>query len=154
MIGALVRSEDTAWVPPVDFVLEMSSDTSPAEIYADTTWLKLKDRLLFAAGDTFSVGSTGGAVNTSLAVSQLPSHSHTGSTSKNGGHTHTIQAVIRGEGEGRVKESANCKGDTVAVTTSAAGAHGHTGTLGSVGSGQSFSILNSYYAVNMWRRIG
>ena len=154
MIGAFVRSEYTAWVPPVDFVLEMSSDTRPAEIYADTTWLKLKDRLLFAAGDTFSVGSTGGAVNTSLAVSQLPSHSHTGSISKNGGHTHTIQAVIRGEGEGRVYESSNCKGDTVAVTTSAAGAHGHTGTLGSVGSGQSFSILNSYYAVNMWRRIG
>lgn len=154
MVGALVGNEDTAWVPPVDFVLEMNSDISPAEIYVGTTWLKLKDRLLFAAGDTFSVGSTGGAVNISLAVSQLPSHSHTGSTSKNGGHTHTISAVIRGEGEGRVSNSANCKGDTIAVTTSAAGAHSHTGTLGSAGSGQSFSVLNCYYAVNMWRRIG
>lgn len=154
MIGALVRSEDTAWVPPVDFVLEMSSDTSPAEIYADTTWLKLKDRLLFAAGDTFSVGSTGGAVNTSLAVSQLPSHSHTGSTSKMVGIPIRFRLSFGERVRAVFMKAQTARGDTVAVTTSAAGAHGHTGTLGSVGSGQSFSILNSYYAVNMWRRIG
>ena len=39
-------------------------------------------------------------------------------------------------------------------TTSSAGAHTHTATIGSTGGGQSFSIMNPYYAVNIWQRVG
>lgn len=108
MTGAVTGIADPGWVPPVDFVMEMADSTSPAAIYAHTIWTQLKDCIVFAAGDTFAAGSSGGRAKVTLTT----------------------------------------------VTTSSAGSHGHTLTIGSTGSGQAFSILNPYQAVNIWQRVG
>ena len=52
---------------------------------------------------TYAVGATGGANNVTLATSELPAHSHTGTAASGGAHTHT-------------------------GTTNSAGAHTHTYT--------------------------
>lgn len=140
------------WVPPVDFVLEMADDTSPAAIYANTIWTQLKDCIIFAAGDTFAVGSSGGRASVTLTTNELPTHSHNGSTSSSGAHTHTI-ACSNNSGYA-FNTGINYYVSDATVTTSSAGSHRHTLTIGSTGSGQAFSILNPYQAVNIWQRVG
>nr|DAU71816.1 MAG TPA: Baseplate structural protein [Caudoviricetes sp.] len=40
------------------------------------------------------------------------------------------------------------------MTTSSAGGHNHTLYIDSAGGGSSFSIMNPYYAANIWQRVG
>ena len=49
--------------------------TSPASLFGGT-WEQIKDKFLLAAGDIYAVGSTGGEVDVTLTVAQMPSHSH------------------------------------------------------------------------------
>lgn len=152
MTGAVTGIADPGWVPPVDFVMEMADSTSPAAIYAHTIWTQLKDCIVFAAGDTFAVGSSGGRASVALTTNELPTHSHNGSTSSSGAHTHTIACS---NNSGYVfSTGVNYYVSDATVTTSSAGSHGHTLTIGSTGSGQAFSILNPYQAVNIWQRVG
>lgn len=161
MTGAVTYTLDTDWVPPVDFVLEMYGSTSPASIYDGTTWTQLKNCIIFAAGSTFGAGSSGGSTSVSLNTNYLPSHSHTIGTGSSGGHYHSaaMPSVISGvassnaigfNGSGSRRDN---YGDRT-VTLSSAGGHGHTLTVGSTGSGSSWSVMNPYYAVNIWQRVG
>lgn len=152
MTGAVTGIAAPGWVPPVDFVLEMADDTSPAAIYANTVWTQLKDCVIFAAGDTFAAGSNGGRAKVTLTTNELPTHSHSGSTGKSGAHTHTI-ASSNNSGYNFLSGTTDLASGTT-VTTSSAGSHGHTLTIGSTGGGQAFSILNPYQAVNIWQRVG
>ena len=156
MNGSVVKQENTQWIPPVDAVLEMHSGTSPAEIYPDTVWTQLKNCIIIAAGDTFKAGKTGGQAQISLTTSNLAPHTHSGSTSTNGAHTHTISGSVQsnwvyGLGPTAYRDS---RVNIATFSTSSAGAHTHTATIGSTGGGQSFSIMNPYYAVNIWQRVG
>ena len=49
----------------------------------------LVDRVPVGKTNINSVGNTGGNSSITLSVSQLPSHTHTGTTDSNGSHTHT-----------------------------------------------------------------
>ncbi len=40
MTGAVIYNINSGWVPPVDYVLEVYDDTSPAVMYADTIWMQ------------------------------------------------------------------------------------------------------------------
>ncbi len=153
MTGAVTGIAAPGWVPPVDFVLEMADDTSPAAIYANTIWTQLKDCIIFAAGDTFAAGNSGGRANVTLTTNELPTHNHSGSTSQSGAHAHTIASSTGGGYGFQTAVSSGGIAQTT-VTTSSAGSHGHTLTIGSTGSGQAFSILNPYQAVNIWQRVG
>ena len=152
MTGAVTGIAAPGWVPPVDFVLEMADDTSPAAIYANTVWTQLKDCIIFAAGDTFAAGSSGGRTKVTLTTNELPTHSHSGSTGQSGAHTHTI-ASSNNSGYNFLSGTTYLASGTT-VTTSSAGSHGHTLTIGSTGGGQAFSILNPYQAANIWQRVG
>lgn len=161
MYGAITYPLDTDWVPPVDFVLEVYGSTSPASIYAGTTWTQLKNCIVFAAGSTFGAGGSGGNASVSLNTNHLPSHSHTVSTGSSGGHYHSttipmaFQNVESAHGLGTEGSYSSYEtyGDRT-VTLSNAGSHGHTLTVGSAGGGQAFDIMNPYYAVNIWQRVG
>ena len=72
MTGAVTGIADPGWVPPVDFVMEMADSTSPAAIYAHTIWTQLKDCIVFAAGDTFAAGSSGGRAKVTLTTAEVP----------------------------------------------------------------------------------
>ena len=156
MIGSVIKQEDTQWIPPVDAVLEMHSATSPAAIYPDTVWTQLKNCIIIAAGDTFKAGETGGQTQISLTADNLAAHTHSGSTSEDGAHTHTISGSVQRNwvfGPGPTANR-NKRLNVATFSTSSAGAHTHTATIGSTGSGQAFDIMNPYYAVNIWQRVG
>lgn len=139
-------------VPPVGFIWKSSSSVSPASIFANTTWSQIKDRAIIAAGGSYGNGSTGGSSSATLSVNNLPSHTHSGSTSSAGGHSHEA-TVLTTSGYRRVWGGPTGFTDAT-VTTSSAGGHSHNVSLSNAGSGGSFSILNTYIVRYMWERIG
>lgn len=60
---------------PVTTLYWTSDPRNPGDVYGGT-WKQIKDRFILAAGDTYSNGATGGNADTTLAVDNLPSHSH------------------------------------------------------------------------------
>ena len=82
---------------PVGSYWWTQDDTDPNEAYGGT-WVRVKDKFVFAAGDTYSAGNTGGNASVTLSTSQLPGHTHSftpeGAVSAHthglAGHTHTF----------------------------------------------------------------
>ena len=93
-----------------------------------------------------------------IAVGEMPSHSHTGSTNTTGEHTHSIgTADISGE---HLDLSPNT-GDTlynirsgyITRVTANAGNHAHIVTINNTGGNQPHNNMQPYLAVYMWKRI-
>jgi hypothetical protein len=108
----------------------------------------LRDRFVIGAGSTYAVASTGGASTKTLTTTELPSHTHT-ATSTDSGHTHTYSGNVTSTtflysaGGGSPSIGIPDKGGS----TVNSGTANITTTIGSTGSGSSFSILNPYYAL-------
>ena len=92
-----------------------------------------------------------------MAVGEMPSHSHTGSTNTTGEHTHSIgTADISGE---HLDLSPNT-GDTlydirygyITRVTANAGNHAHIVTINNTGGNQPHNNMQPYLAVYMWKR--
>ena len=157
-IGAVSVPSKT-WVPPVGMIITTGSSTSPAALYDGTSWTQIKDRFLIGAGGSYSLGSTGGSTSHTLSVAEMPAHSHSATVSSSGAHTHTVSSYY-GTGSVNMMSDNDYTGDSndyrpiyPTNTTSSAGTHTHTATIGSTGSGQSFSILNPYIAKYVWYRV-
>ena len=60
---------------PVGSYYWSSNATSPSELFGGT-WEQIKDRFILAAGDSYSVGSSGGEASHTLSADEIPSHSH------------------------------------------------------------------------------
>lgn len=151
-IGA-VNTLSSKWAPPVGAIITTSSSVSPAADYAGTSWAQIKDRFLMGAGGSYTLGSTGGSASHTLSVAEMPAHNHSGSITATGNHTHTVSSR-----SGRSQQFYT--GTTISgcvtsgpKTTSSAGAHTHSVTIGSTGSGQAFSVLNPYVGKYVWRRV-
>lgn len=72
---------------PVGSLYWSSSPTDPATLFGGT-WVRIKDRFVLAAGDTYANGATGGSATVQLTESNLPAHSHTCSSTSTS-HTHS-----------------------------------------------------------------
>ena len=165
-----------------------SKSTNPASLFGGT-WAQIKDRFVLACGDTYNTtGATGGASTVTLSVSNMPSHSHTfswtgnhthsitdsghshtGKTSTNGAHRHSIGFAYEFYGDENGYRNVTNKGST---NTSENGKHSHSfttdsaktgisinsttisisGTTGSNGSGSAFNILPPYVVKYCWER--
>lgn len=142
-----------SWVPPVGFIMSTGSPTSPAAQYANTSWTQIKNYFIIGAGGNYSLGSTGGSTSHTLTVAEMPAHSHSGSITAVGNHTHTLTAYT-GSGSYLYYRDDNSPyyiGEQT-YDTSTAGAHAHTVSIGYSGGGGSFSILNPYIGKYVWRR--
>lgn len=124
----------------------------------------LRDRFIVGVGSQYQVRDTGGTASVTLNVNQIPSHTHTASTSDAGAHTHTGTAFDAGnhthpyvdtyfsEHWGPDKSlgnslmgSAHSDSDNALYTmnrvTSAGGAHSHPISIESAGThGHSVSV--------------
>lgn len=126
---------------------------------ADTTWHlcdgtngtpDLRGRFILGASDAHVVGSTGGEEATGLSIDNFPPHSFSGTTSTDGEHTHTVYG-----GDGEVNHT-NIEGFEVNShlweannkQTSAAGAHHHTFTTNTLGSGVKHNNMPPYYTLS------
>lgn len=135
----------------------------------------LQNKFVIGAGNSYAVGATGGATSVTLTESQLPSHSHSASSSFSGnamaGHSHAIyvndpghnhQYKTYGLGNNGLLGNAynnydwgyaNTANTYTGVTASASSVSAGTPTgsvsttVGATGSGAAVNILNPYYAL-------
>lgn len=111
--------------------------------------------------------------NHSGSTGSAGSHSHSAWTGGAGGHSHTVSAAVTqkhevsklvvggADGSGTYGYSfssgiatTSWVGDhTHDVGMNEAGAHTHTVSIGSTGSGQAMSVLNPYHALYIWVRV-
>ncbi len=78
--------------PSQYFITEETSN--PAVIWPGTTWEKLEGRVLIGAGGSFQLKSEGGVASITLALANIPGHTHSFSatTSTAGAHSHTVSS--------------------------------------------------------------
>ena len=101
------------------------------------------------------------------------SHSHSAWTGGAGGHSHTVSAAVTQKHEVNKLGASGADGSgtygytfssgtattswvgdhTHGVGMNEAGAHTHTVSIGSTGSGKAMSVLNPYYALYIWVRV-
>ena len=153
--------------------------TSPAS-FIGGTWERIEGEFIMGASDAYPAGTTGGSATHTQTVAEMPSHNHSGSTGSAGshshsawtggagGHNHTVSAAIAnkngpmmavenseyGQYADNGTPTTSWVGDhTHGVGMNEAGAHTHTVSIGSTGSGQAMSILNPYHSLYIWVRV-
>lgn len=93
-------------------------------------------------------GSIGGSNSRTLAVGQLPSHNHGGSTPSAGAHEHSDTGYDSSKDSTGIYDSdypVMTSGGKYSATSRSAGGHDHTGvSFGSTGSGNSIENKPSY----------
>lgn len=119
----------------------------------------LRDRFIVGAGNSYSVGNTGGSASVTLTTNQMPSHSHgnnfsvsvSGTTTDDGEHTHVVGAGSDGTNYGYVAAAPRMY-DTITID---GGAHKHTfrgtgslsGSISNSGGSQAHENRPPYYAI-------
>ena len=101
----------------------------------------LRDKFIVGAGNSYSVGATGGAASVTLSVAQMPSHSHSASASSDGGFEHSLGDQHGGGnayyGMGTIYYDNNRD----------LGDHSHAITVNSTGGGQPHENRPPYYSL-------
>jgi microcystin-dependent protein len=173
-LGAPVAATDAApigSVYPVGSVyINAEVATNPATLLGFGTWAAIAaGRMLIgqngADADFDTAGETGGAKTAALATTNLPSHTHTGTTASDGAHTHSVtdpghthsMGITHGDQDGSssngaIDGSLNTGSATTGISIVSGGAHTHTFTTAATGDGTAFSIMNPFLVVYMWKR--
>lgn len=157
---------------PIGSIYMSTNNTSPATLFGGT-WSALdQGRVLIGAGTSHPAGETGGS-------EELQNHTHTGSITSAGDHTHVVSGradsagahtheteAWRGNGGGSgtvigfvsgtpgsdTTTSAGAHTHNINCTASSSGTHTHSLIIGSAGSGNSGN-MQPYLSVFMWSRV-
>ena len=152
MTGQIKGLGGSTYIPDIGYVWKSADSTCPAELYEGTTWAQIKDQAILASGDTYTPGNSGGGTTATLTTVEMPAHTHSGSTSSAGAHTHTVnQECVKNEAQGTYSDYSLYE---TYATTSSSGTHTHTVTVNSTGEGKPFDIMMPYIVRYMWERIG
>ena len=134
-VGDLKKS-----IYPVGSIYLSVESTSPASLFGGS-WERIEDRFLLAAGDSYSVGDTGGEATHTLTTSEMPEHNHIIGNKPGSGGTPQIWF---NQWDWYLKD----------VWYQF---YSGTTTLGSCtrtnGGGQSHNNMPPYYTVYMWKRV-
>ena len=153
---------------PVGSIFISVSSTNPGN-FLGGTWVAFgTGRTLVGIntgdGDFNSAEKAGGSMTSTLAVANLPSHTHsipqlTGTTSTNGAHTHNLgyRSGVSQDGPMWWSDPGTVDSWGSGMGMQSAGNHSHTvttnaSTTGATGSGSAFSVMNPYITVYMWKR--
>ncbi len=71
-----IQSTIMSLIYPVGSIYMSVNATSPATLFGGT-WEQLKDKFLLGAGESYSIGTTGGESTHVLTYNELPTHGHT-----------------------------------------------------------------------------
>ena len=139
---------------PIGSIYMAVNDISPATIFGGT-WERIKDRFLLSAGDTYANGSTGGEATHQLTTNEMPSHTHTISSS--GAHKHTFEGYLQTSISSSKtylsisrKRISDDPEDTPPSMVNNSG--GHTHSPANTGGGAAHNNMPPYLAVYMWKR--
>lgn len=147
---------------PVGIIVEFAEDVNPNTAWVGTTWERMKNgRVLVSAGQynetnwehLYTLGETGGGALHTLTTEEMPSHSHSGSTSTNGDHSHTVTTFnVFGKIYGNSSDG-YCTGSTNR-TTSTNGNHQHSINIDNTGGDMAHNNMQPYEVVHRWKRVG
>ena len=91
--NAVEKSDLLNLIYPVGSIYMSVNSTSPATLFGGT-WEQIKDKFLLSTGNSYANGSTGGSATHTIAVGNLPAHTHTYSNATAvQGHTLTIDEM-------------------------------------------------------------
>lgn len=145
---------------PIGSIYISTVSTNPSALLGFGTWVAFgTGRMLISADGTYTAGSTGGSATTTLSVSNLPSHTHSASSSvSDPGHFHTttwnnINDFNQGgsapgaeqfpdDTQGTFGIDTDSKSTGISVSTS----------VSNTGSGSAVTTISPYIAVYMWNR--
>ena len=168
--GKIYQHENNVSITPTDVYnlypigsIYLSVNSTNPSNYFGGTWEQIEDRFLIGAGNLYNSGAIGGEASVKLSVSNLPEHSHSGTTNVDGHHRHDIayyaadavQATnndyIGNSGMGwsthyRLNEWLTFDGNNKS-------AHSHSFTTNNTGSNTAHNNMPPYLAVYMWKRI-
>lgn len=152
---------------PVGIVVEFENSTDPNTVFPGTTWIMTqKGQVAVGAGDywengtkyTYTLGDTGGEVKHPLSADEMPSHSHSASSSTNGAHYHGCFGDEIKNPYGIYDAATNHAGSSGADwnnptgRTSTDGNHSHTITIGATGGNVPHENRQPYKVVAKWLR--
>lgn len=152
---------------PVGSIYTTTGNQNPNQLWVGTTWeWYAAGRVLVGAGSyvennvtyTYTNGATGGEVKHQLTADEMPSHSHSASSSTAGDHYHGCFGD-NGKNPYGIYDAAETHAGSSGADwnnptgrTSTDGAHSHTVTIGATGGNGSHENRMPYVAVNIWRR--
>lgn len=119
---------------PVGSIYMSVEDTSPATLFGGT-WEQIKDTFLLASGETYEAGATGGEVEHTLTINEMPKHGHKAMYYKSDGSSPMGGYVYQTPGE--LSSSSNIESSFIE----------HTG--GSL----PHNNMPPYLAVYVWKRV-
>jgi len=142
---------------PVGAIFLSTVSTNPSTLLGFGTWVAYgTGRMLISADATYTAGSTGGSATTTLITANLPSHSHSATTtSTDAGHTHGSaigSGFISNGGSESLAGGPNLPFGRPSATASGNASITSTTTVGSTGSGTAVTTISPYIAVYMWNR--
>lgn len=157
---------------PIGSIYMSVNEVDPTDLFGGI-WEKIENKFLLGSSDSFPNGSTGGKRVTTLTISNLPNHKHQYdkavsvaghalTTNELPAHSHQITGV-KGSTKGTVSGTQTddiLVGTETQGTSQVGGGAEHTHDLntstpytGAAGSGQSFTNMPPYLAVNVWYRV-
>ena len=142
---------------PVGAIFLSTVSTNPSTLLGFGTWVAYgTGRMLISADATYTAGSTGGSATTTLITANLPSHSHSATTtSTDSGHAHgsTIgSGFISNGGPESLAGGPNLPFGRPSTTANGNASITSTTTVGNTGSGTAATTISPYIAVYMWNR--
>jgi len=142
---------------PVGSIYMSTVATNPNTLFGFGTWVTFgTGRMLISQdGSTYTAGSTGGSATTTLITANLPSHSHSAtSTVTDPGHLHAIGRAYQITAQSSGPTVADFADQGFAVQSTQTNTTGITvaTTIGNTGSGTAISTISPYIAVYMWNR--
>lgn len=113
----------------------------------------LVDRFIIGAGNTYSVGSTGGSADAIIPLHShtIPAHTHTGTADSAGAHAHNVYVGVEDGSNypNLLKAETSYRNSGRALSTASVGAHTHSITINSGGSGTTSSVGSSATNANL-----
>jgi microcystin-dependent protein len=93
-IGGIIMWSGVIGSLPTNYVLCNGQTVARSDGAGNITTPDLRNRFIVGAGDTYSIGNTGGANEVTLTTAQIPAHTHSitasGSTGAAGAHNHSV----------------------------------------------------------------
>lgn len=142
---------------PVGAIFLSTVSTNPSTLLGFGTWVAYgTGRMLISQDATYPAGTTGGSATTTLITANLPSHSHSATTtSTDSGHAHgsTIgSGFISNGGPESLAGGPNLPFGRPSTTANGNASITSTTTIGNTGSGTAVTTISPYISVYMWNR--
>lgn len=124
------------WDPVSGSDIDLSTPEKVADHFGFGTWQQIKDTFILAAGDKYSVGSSGGEETHKLTIAEMPKHTH---------NVYFSNPDFQENAWGFTYERTGAKAASQITPD-------FTGILYS-GDGQPFNVMPKYRSMYVWKRI-